>query len=177
MPVVVFLHSTFRNIQNHLAAQWVQIRNDVRLQAVRFIQAAECGIAIDNLSLVSALDELAVLRGSIVAMSFDGRILDHDLELVREALEMSAQIADCRPRLSDGIHAMLALMNREQTEKFDVSLWYMEHILPYFPATPPAPELSKYIFGDADSPEYVPSDSEELALASSQVGIRSGRRE
>ena len=55
MPVIVLLESAFRNIQLHLASQWVQVRNDVRLQAVRFIQAVDGGIPTSNLSLISAL--------------------------------------------------------------------------------------------------------------------------
>jgi hypothetical protein len=126
------------------------------------------------LIFIISQDELAVLRASLVAMQFDGRVYDHDLILIRDALELSAHFADCRPRLSDGIHAMLALMDKTQLQQFNLSSWYTDNIFPYLPPTASSSDLDKYIFGDPESPIYITSDDEEPAPVILQMGTRSG---
>ena len=55
MHAIIFLPSVFYNIQNHLGTQWIELRNDACLQAIRFIKDAECGAAPDIRDLVRSL--------------------------------------------------------------------------------------------------------------------------
>ena len=101
------------------------------------------------------------------------RVYNHDLILFWDAFKLGPHYITVRDRFCNGLHSILALMNADQKEKFDVPAWYIDKLLPHFPPAPTTSDLVKSVFGESDFSDTASTIGDEQGF---QTGIRSGKK-